>query len=58
MNDFIDKIAEFFKSKIRPDQKIIIKTSNETMHLDLETGEMVSDSYTNEVWNYPPEDHA
>lgn len=54
MNDLIEKIAEYFKSRINPDNTATIETSNESIYLDLETGEMTS-IYINEIWNIIPE---
>jgi hypothetical protein len=45
--------ADSVLANIQPDGKLIIESSNETMHLDPETGEWVSDSYVEEVWNSP-----
>jgi hypothetical protein len=36
--------------------KVIIRTSNETFHLDAETGEVVSDSFTSETIEINPPD--
>ena len=42
---FVESIVDYMRQQLKPGQKIAIEQSNETMHLDLETGEMVSDSY-------------
>ena len=48
--DYVESISRYIREHFAG-KKIRVESSNETMYLDLETGEMISDSLTNEVWN-------
>jgi hypothetical protein len=53
IDEYAKAIAAEIKKLAKDGKRVIIETSNETFRLDLETGEMVSTSYVNEIWNYP-----
>jgi hypothetical protein len=54
MTDYIKAAIDEIIKSVKPGEKTVIETSNEALHLDLETGEMVSDSFTTERIDIEP----
>jgi hypothetical protein len=50
---YVESLGDYIAQQIKPGNKLIVETSNESGHLDLETGEYVRDFYSEDRYGIP-----